>query len=208
MIRTQKQRENRSITNSTIRTTVATAKPADDVWGEGSESWGVPAGEDWGAETGDWESKDEVTAAVIDALLEEREMGSVEKPADRTKRTTAPGTAVDKNRSHVLNSGLIRRCFPAKPMEFSPEPWGTKGGDDDKDMETRIQRYRETEDDRGLIVELDRALGLETSDGSKRSGRAEAAGREKYERTPKRRVPSFPCVQYLSRRFPTVVRLY
>lgn len=183
MIRTQKLRENRNPTvarDIISSSTVEATKPSADAWGTDSESWGGPAGDDWGAE---WEGEDEVSAAVIDALLEEREMGSVGKLVDRTKRTTAPDIAVDKNMCPVLKSA---RCFPAKIMEFSPEPWGSKGSDEDKDMETRIQRYRETEEDRGLIAELDRALGGETIDGFKSSGRAEAAGGEKYERTPKR----------------------
>lgn len=216
MIRTQKPRENRQvnalncaeprniISSSTVEPTVTltnTLKPSDDAWGADSESWDVPAGDDWGAEAGEWEGEDEVTAAVIDALLEEREMGSVEKLVDQAKRTATPDTAaapaVDKksmgqDRYHMLDSGrnrLMHRCFPAKPMEFSPEPWGSNGSGNDKDMEKRIQRYRDKEEDRGLIAELDRALGRETGDGSRSqvsSGRAQPADGEKYERTPKR----------------------
>lgn len=88
--------------------------------------------------------------------------------------------------------------FPAKAVSFMPEPWGAgSSGADDKDMENRLRRYREQEEDRGLVAALDQALGLKkkdggaTGDGGGRQGGGGGGGGvasigEKYERTPAR----------------------
>ena len=84
-----------------------------------------------------------------------------------------------------------RRCFPVKSVSFSPEPWEVKSSSaSDKDMEDRLRRYREQEEDRGLIAALDQALGPRvggaTNKQSPSGGGGAAVVGEKYERTPAR----------------------
>ncbi|CBN79864.1 conserved unknown protein [Ectocarpus siliculosus] len=85
-----------------------------------------------------------------------------------------------------------RPCFPAKTVSFVPEPWGAESSrTDDKDMENRLRRYREQEEDRGLVAALDHALGLKDAGGLSsehggKEGKAVASVGEKYERTPAR----------------------
>lgn len=89
-------------------------------------------------------------------------------------------------------NGGKRPCFPAKTVSFMPEPWGAgSSGVDDKDMQNRLRRYREQEEDRGLVAALDQALGLKdgggTGSGSQQGGGGGVASiGEKYERTPAR----------------------
>ncbi|CAM9745356.1 unnamed protein product [Scytosiphon promiscuus] len=83
-------------------------------------------------------------------------------------------------------------CFPARGVSFMPEPWGVESsGAADKDMQNRLRRYREQEEDRGLVAALDQALGLD--DAGEAGGSRQGAGGggaagvgEKYERTPAR----------------------
>ncbi|CAN0467585.1 unnamed protein product, partial [Hapterophycus canaliculatus] len=83
-------------------------------------------------------------------------------------------------------------CFPAKAVSFMPEPWGAESsGVEDKDMQNRLRRYKEQEEDRGLVAALDQALGLKGGGGAGASrqgagGGAAAGIGEKYERTPAR----------------------
>ncbi|CAM9245974.1 unnamed protein product [Ectocarpus fasciculatus] len=86
-----------------------------------------------------------------------------------------------------------RPCFPAKTVSFVPEPWGAESSRaDDKDMENRLRRYKEQEEDRGLVAALDHALGLKDGGGGLSSehggkeGKGVAGIGEKYERTPAR----------------------
>ncbi|CAM9809420.1 unnamed protein product [Ectocarpus sp. 8 AP-2014] len=85
-----------------------------------------------------------------------------------------------------------RPCFPAKTVSFVPEPWGAETSrTDDKDMENRLRRYREQEEDRGLVAALDHALGLKDAGGLSsehggKEGKGVASVGEKYERTPAR----------------------
>lgn len=114
------------------------------------------------------------------------------RPADASGAgdisSTASSTAVENG------DGGGRPCFPAKTVSFMPEPWGAKSsGADDKDMKNRLRRYREQEEDRGLVVALDQALGLKEKDvtGNGQQGPQGAEGGaasigEKYERTPAR----------------------
>ena len=176
-------------------------EPAADAWGADTVSGDDLLGDEWGAGAGDWDAcKDETTAAAIDALLEERERLSdrAERLTIRTCVEPAAAAARDGNDVEINGRRLLdvdngrsaRRCFPPKSMTFSPEPWGSKGNGIDSDMEKRIRRYREEEEDRGLVDELDKALSQGTGDGSKSkfsSGGARAADAgEKYERTPAR----------------------
>lgn len=102
--------------------------------------------------------------------------------------STAPSTAVENG------DGGGRPCFPAKTVSFMPEPWGAESsGADDKDMKNRLRRYREQEEDRGLVAALDQALGLKESgvtgnsqQGLQGAGGGAASIGEKYERTPAR----------------------
>ncbi|CAN0541975.1 unnamed protein product, partial [Ectocarpus sp. 12 AP-2014] len=85
-----------------------------------------------------------------------------------------------------------RPCFPAQTVSFVPEPWGAESSRaDDKDMENRLRRYREQEEDRGLVAALDHALGLKDAGGLSsehggKEGKGVASAGEKYERTPAR----------------------
>ena len=90
-------------------------------------------------------------------------------------------------------NGAGRPCFPAKTVSFMPEPWGAgSSGAEDKDMEKRLKRYREQEEDRGLVAALDQALGLKDGGGAGSGGGRQGGGGgvasigEKYERTPAR----------------------
>ncbi|CAN0574835.1 unnamed protein product, partial [Ectocarpus sp. 12 AP-2014] len=82
--------------------------------------------------------------------------------------------------------------FPAQTVSFVPEPWGAESSRaDDKDMENRLRRYREQEEDRGLVAALDCALGLKDAGGLSsehggKDGKGVASAGEKYERTPAR----------------------
>lgn len=114
-----------------------------------------------------------------------------EGPADASGPGGIPSTA---SAAAENGDGEGRPCFPAKTVSFMPEPWeAERSGADEKDMRNRLLRYREQEEDRGLVAALDQALGLK--DGgvtrSSQQGPQGAGGRtasigEKYERTPAR----------------------
>lgn len=257
------------------------AEPAADAWGVHEEWWdvsGVPvAGDDWGADTGDWgdgagDRAVESNVAggdaaysstnAIDTLLAEQEKRSLQQMSDRagislgvgdgscvggvdcvpdnrvrdnrTATVTVDGNSVEQavregenektaskaTKATTVSNEATRssrttcsgQFFPAKAVNFSPEPWekpraSTGGGD--KDMERRIRRYREQEEDRGLVAALDEALGLKgvgAGPGSNRSG-AESDGSlsgiigERYERTPARLVDAKNSIWYLRYRF-------
>lgn len=84
--------------------------------------------------------------------------------------------------------------FPCKALDFSTEPCQEKTwkGGEDEEMESRIRRYREQEEDRELVAALDRALASKEA-GRSGGGGAEGSGDkfsgaagEKYESTPAR----------------------
>lgn len=96
-----------------------------------------------------------------------------------------PSAAADE-----AENGGGKPCFPAKTVSFRPEPWGADSSRADKDMENRLRRYREQEEDRGLVAALDQALGLKGGGGVGNGGGQQGGGGrvasigEKYERTP------------------------
>lgn len=183
------------------------------------DGWGAEEGE-WGAEVNPGGQGGKATAD-IEALLDEREKRSSEIQGGRTAADAGgftpsmaetrrggggdgQGSAVESagpgpgagspNVPAVGGAGAERRrpCFPAKAVSFMPEPWGAQvSGVEDKDMQNRLRRYREQEEDRGLVAALDQALGLNDDGGAgsnrRGAGGAGAAGiGEKYERTPAR----------------------
>lgn len=105
-------------------------------------------------------------------------------------------SAADSSKSDTVAAGggdwECWPCFPAKTVSFVPEPWGAESSRaDDKDMENRVRRYREQEEDRGLVAALDHALGLKDAGGLSsehggKEGKGVASVGEKYERTPAR----------------------
>lgn len=185
--------------------------PAADAWGAANQSWDTPGGgEAWGADSSAWdiaaESQglgDRATAA-IDALLQEQEKRSTAKSTGHAAQATAasPGAGREGQRATTLsgiepntppkNKARVNDCFPAKVLSFLPEPWGFESSSADDDaMNNRLLRYREQEEDRGLVAAIDGALGLrasETSNGQDVHGRGGGAAKidEKYERTPAR----------------------
>lgn len=198
---------------------VQPAKPvAAGAWGEKTEDscWNASgSGDDWGAAAEEWgvegerDGDGEDPTAVIDALLTEQErqptlaassQASRSKPGVCDKSAAAPGGDGENcsNASQAASPSLPaaaeygeRRCFPVKSVSFSPEPWEVKSSSaSDKDMENRLRRYREQEEDRGLIAALDQALGPRvggaTNKQSPSGGGGAAVVGEKYERTPAR----------------------
>lgn len=112
-------------------------------------------------------------------------------PARAPGAAAVAPAAVSSAAKAELGGGRPR--FPAKPVSFMPEPWGAgSSGADDKDMEKRLRRYREQEEDRGLVAALDQALGLKAGGGGGENGGHQAGGGgvagvgEKYESTPAR----------------------
>lgn len=189
------------------------AAPDEGDWGAGTSEWGAGVGT---------EGTGHGTPADIGALLDEREKRSSAAqggPASQAAATVGGGACgksrLDGTRDGELGSadasgpGGIpstasaavesgdwggRPCFPAKTVSFTPEPWGAESsGADDKDMKNRLRRYREQEEDRGLVAALDQALGLKDGgvtgscqQGPQRSGAGATSIGEKYERTPAR----------------------
>lgn len=176
-----------------------------DDWGaETTSEWSTAGGNDGTAAGGGG------TAASIDALLDAQERRStqttysqaeglqvsgVEKQSPTVaadSRTEGKEAAAEHHAEQTVPSTEVgtRDCrfFPSKLMNFSPEPWADSSSVDDTDMENRLRRYREEEEDRGLVAALDQALGLKGSAvGDKQGAGAVLAGvGEKYERTPAR----------------------
>lgn len=189
--------------------------PAADAWGGTAEAWDASGdGDDWGADTGEWGAEavgdggdGEAGTAAIDALLKEQERRSAEKVSDEEVRLAAgargkstavtvgdeeaAGRDIERNAGAEKPGRRARRCFPAKSLSFLSEPWGAENSRaEDKGMESRIRRYREQEEDRGLVAALDQALSLKRGQGSKSQGAQGGGGTagvgEKYERTPAR----------------------
>lgn len=76
-----------------------------------------------------------------------------------------------------LRYSKAKVCFPVNAIDFSPEPWGADlSSDKDLDMENRIRRYREQEEDRNLIAALDQALEVGNNGARSKPGRNEAHG--------------------------------
>lgn len=192
------------------------SEPAAEAWGANDESWDACGGrDDWGAEDGEWGAVgsdgggDEATAA-IDVMLAEHERRSTKKVRDEAARSkpcvrdeSAAALGGDEvgseaiGRRHVdttLSSEtecVAGRCFPAKAVNFLPEPWAAECSlVEDKDMENRLRRYRDQEEDRGLVAALDQALGLKNGARGHHQGPRGGEGAsnvgEKYERTPAR----------------------
>lgn len=110
------------------------------------------------------------------------------------QRYAARGSGADAVAAVAVEpeNGGGRPCFPARTVSFMPEPWGEDNSRaDDRDMERRLRRYREQEEDRGLVAALDQALGLKSGGGEGQGGQHGGGGGvasigEKYERTPAR----------------------
>lgn len=191
------------------------AEPVAGAWGEknADSSWDASGGgDDWGAEADEWGAEGERdgaredATAAIDALLKEQERQSTLAASNQASRLKSgvggkSATAVGSNEggctddaqgaSTSLTEPGERCCFPAKTISFSPEPWEVKSSSaSDKDMENRLRRYREQEEDRGLVAALDQALGPRVggaaSKQSPSGGGGAAVVGEKYERTPAR----------------------
>lgn len=196
------------------------AKPAvAGAWGENNDdsSWGTSGGgDDWGAEAEEWGveperdgAAGEDPTAAIDALLREQErkptlaassQASRLKPGVCDKSAAAPGGDGESlaDASQAASPSLPgadesgeRCCFPVKSVSFLPEPWEVKSSSaSDKDMENRLRRYREQEEDRGLIAALDQALGPTVGGAANKQSPSGGGGAavvgEKYERTPAR----------------------
>lgn len=184
-------------------------------WGDadgGSDSWGADTTSEWTTAGGDdgISAGDGGTIVGIDALLDEQERRSTRTASDAAeglqisgggRKSSAVATSsrtegkeaaaenpVERMASSTQVSTRARRFFPAKVMNFAPEPWADCSNVDDKDMENRLRRYREQEEDRGLVAALDQAIGLKDSavDGKQGAGAVSAGVGEKYERTPAR----------------------
>eukprot|EP00752_Nemacystus_decipiens_P002854 g2658.t1 len=188
------------------------------------DDWGVEASE-WGAGNGTDGAGDEATPD-IHALLDEQEKRSSKAQENRAaggaprfqgggalnqsapagpqangridrQRWSAAAPGADASATVEVEDGGERACFPAKTVSFLPEPWESGGSRaEDKEMEERLKRYKEQEEDRGLVAALDQALGLKGgggggggtgNGGGQQGGGGGVAGiGEKYERTPAR----------------------
>lgn len=184
-------------------------------WGdadEGSDSWGAETTSEWNTAGGDdgTAAGDGGTTGSIDALLDEQERrstrmekgpaeslqisggGKISSAVATSSRTEGKEAAAENPAERLVSRTQVgtrdRRFFPAKLMNFAPEPWAESSGVDDKDMENRLRRYREQEEDRGLVAALDQAIGLKDSavGGKQGAGAVSAGVGEKYERTPAR----------------------
>lgn len=195
------------------------AKPIASAWEQNNDgsSWDASGGgDDWGVEPDEWgveAEKDrdgEDPTAAIDALLKEQERQSTFAASNQASRLKPSGVfdksaaAVDgdegrctddaqdaSSRLSVATEPEERCCFPAKAVSFLPEPWEAKSSSaSDKDMENRLRRYREQEEDRGLVAALDQALGPRVGGAASKQSASGGGGAavvgEKYERTPAR----------------------
>ncbi len=181
-------------------------------WGTGADAEGVGAGAavDIGALLDEREEKlskprGDRVAAAAEVRLENGRAGDHPAPANPTTN----GVSGDGQKCEATEQGVetptapaaaeaadgeARPCFAARTVSFMPEPWGAESSRaEDKDMQNRLRRYREQEEDRGLVAALDQALGLKdgAAAGSSQQdqqgggGGADNVG-EKYERTPAR----------------------
>eukprot|EP00903_Cladosiphon_okamuranus_P014302 g13284.t1 len=135
-----------------------------------------------------------------DALDQPTRAGSQAKGSSARQRCLSGASGADATvalttsaAADEAESGGGRPRFPAKTVSFMPEPWGADSSRaNDKEMEDRLRRYREQEEDRGLVTALDQALGLKDGCGAGNGGGQQGEGDgvagigEKYERTPAR----------------------
>jgi len=196
----------------------ASVEPPADAWGASDVSWDAAAadGDGWGAETSEWGAGADtegvgVGAAVdIGALLDEREKKLSKPQGDQATAAAAEGRSENGRTcgqsapaNPTINGvcGDVHKCeagdaegrpsFTARTVSFMPEPWGAESSrSEDKDMQNRLRRYREQEEDRGLVAALDQALGLNDGAGAGSGSQDQQGGGgsigEKYERTPAR----------------------
>lgn len=140
-----------------------------------------------------------LATAAIDALLTEQETRSKQHVVncgavngrcsdsgrDKNATATAPiadgDTTASRKTNGLLvtsggeggNGGVAGGCyvFPPRAVNFLPEPWDVKSSRAaNEDMETRIQKYREQEEDRALVAALDQALGVGSKGVGNKSG--------------------------------------
>lgn len=199
------------------------AAPDEDEWGAETSEWGAGVGNegtsngktaDIGALLDERDKKTSMTqggrAAPAEAAVRCKGSGTCDKPLAEPRPNGTSGSSdrqigpADASGPEVIaptasaavenGDGGGRPYFPAKNVSFMPEPWGAESsGADDKDMKNRLRRYREQEEDRGLVAALDQALGLKDGGvtGNTQQGMQGARGGvasigEKYERTPAR----------------------
>lgn len=189
----------------------AATAPDGDGWGAETSEWGTGAGTegdgagaavDIGALLDEREKKlskpqGDQAAAAAEARLENGLAGDQSAPGNPTRNGEAAGPGIDAPTAPAAaeaGDGEGRPCFTARTVSFMPEPWGAESSRaEDKDMQNRLRRYREQEEDRGLVAALDQALGLKDGAAAGSSqhdqqggGGGAATVGEKYERTPSR----------------------